>query len=450
MSKLKPTFLMLAMLMVYPMLANARDLTFETAKEYFSEYSYTERVKLQAALRDYGYTSTLDGLFGKGTYAALKEYIRENNIKVSGASFLNELIIKHNPLETVSSTERVAQFSIPIISEIWKRTDYVNFGAAALGDFDGDGKAEMVMSAMHEKYMENVWAGDKPKRDVHWLERNKLFDSITFYTLQNRGKDTLAMTNYNFKYTGDEYKYLQAAHIVTGDLNGDGIDDIAVGCHGYDKKPWPGGPQAILLSNGNKKFQVKEVIKGRTFVNSIVLIDADSDGDLDILYGTKKNRVLAIYNDGLGNFTKPLTLLRNIKARRLDALDVNNDGLDDLIVAGMESKGEPTKVLWNSKNGKFSVRNGVTLQSVPGYPRPKAFFADENYLFISRATAKHDGAYIQKIDKQTLETVSGFSFSARHASGSVRVNNLGNGVIEMGGLLPEFMTSFKNTDRRFK
>lgn len=450
----KPRVILLALKLfafaAHPFATNAGSLNFDNVKEVFQGFSYTERVRFQSSLRKYGYNSSLDGLFGKGTFAAVQNYTKQSGIENFDADIFKELLATNNAILTTSSTERTAQFSVPIISKILERTDYVNFGAVALGDFDGDNQPELLMSSMHNRYMQNVWSGDKPKRDVHWLEKNKLFDALTFYSLLNSGNETMAVTNYKYKIVGDEYKCLQAAQVVTGDLNGDGIDDVAIGCHGYDKKPWPGGPQAILLSRGNKVFEVKEVISKRTFVNSIVMIDADRDGDLDIIFGAKNKKILIIRNDGKGNFSSPSTLFNNYMARRMDAIDLNDDGFDDLIVAGREDKNEPTIIFWSDTSGKFTKKNSLKLKPVNEFPKPKAFFEDENYLFISRASAKHDKAYIQKLNKSTLEEVGSFSFDARHASHSTRVFKKANGVIEMGGLLPDFMTSFSNTDKRFK
>lgn len=65
----------------HPFATNAESLNFDNVKEIFQGFSYTERVRLQSSLRKYGYNSSLDGLFGKGTFAAVQNYKKQLGIE---------------------------------------------------------------------------------------------------------------------------------------------------------------------------------------------------------------------------------------------------------------------------------------------------------------------------------------------------------------------------------
>ena len=78
------------------------------------------------------------------------------------------------------------------------------------------------------------------------------------------------------------------------------------------------------------------------------------------------------------------------------------------------------------------------------------FIADDKYLYITRTSSKYKDAYVQRIDKDTLEEVGAFKRNGRHAAQSIRVNLLKEGVYEFGGLLSEVSVSFTTNDERFK
>ncbi len=132
--------------------------------------------------------------------------------------------------------------------------------------------------------------------------------------------------------------------LATGDINGDGLDDIIAGGNNMQGA-------TILLQQANGTFLQSAMLKQAETPNKqlqdlgITLFDADGDGDLDLYvarggYENKPNsdsyQDVFFKNDGKGNFTPDsLAIPINMTSKScVRAVDYDNDGDLDLFIAG--------------------------------------------------------------------------------------------------------------------
>jgi hypothetical protein len=152
------------------------------------------------------------------------------------------------------------------------------------------------------------------------------------------GRADVAVADFNFGLSGAQnvYVYLgtgggalaapafystgPASDIAAGDVDGDGVDDLAVGS---DKA-------TILRANGLGGFSVTEYAASSSNAGEIAMADLDGDHDLDIGVGTGLSVLLG---NGRGVFTSVPGTVSPGGARELIAADLNGDGLADLAQA---------------------------------------------------------------------------------------------------------------------
>jgi hypothetical protein len=122
-------------------------------------------------------------------------------------------------------------------------------------------------------------------------------------------------------------------NIASGDLDGDGRLDLAVGCMGH----------FVLLARnaGEGRFEPKGRFKTESDAKGVSLADLDDDGRLDLLYtarGTGRSGDTAtgrLYlRRGLGEwrFGDPVKLEAGISAYYVETADLNADGFLDVLV----------------------------------------------------------------------------------------------------------------------
>jgi hypothetical protein len=134
-----------------------------------------------------------------------------------------------------------------------------------------------------------------------------------------------------------------APALAAGDLDGNGLDDIAIG---GNKK----FPAQVFLQQANGKFNQRNLIEAKPDSanykdESLLLFDADGDGKLDLYVASggyqsasgSKNYADRIYiNDGRGHFSEQKGALPGNFTSKLcvRAFDYNKDGKLDLLVTG--------------------------------------------------------------------------------------------------------------------
>ena len=160
------------------------------------------------------------------------------------------------------------------------------------------------------------------------------------------------------------------------DFNGDGSLEVVVGSNNSHQCGSYNGiingneiPISIFYINSDGTYVV-DYITPPTSVHDLASGDLDNDGDIDIFYFTlndtqsqEKERPYILLNDGNGNFNISdsfLNLYPNMYNQSFGLLDLNNDNILDLAVAGDEwsQRGNNTagfRVYWGLGSATFDT-----------------------------------------------------------------------------------------------
>lgn len=193
----------------------------------------------------------------------------------------------------------------------------------------------------------------------------KLFSNVTAQTkFDYQHKENLYADFHDYPLLKQMYS-TQGPALATGDVNGDGLDDICIGsAKGYSMR--------LYLQNSDGSFTEKTP---RAFLNmtseivDAILFDADNDHDLDLFVVTGGNEYKAndpelrdhlFINDGKGVFVNDDDRIPNIVENGgcVAAADFDRDGDIDLFIGGrLESEkygqNPPSYFFINDGTGHF-------------------------------------------------------------------------------------------------
>ena len=138
--------------------------------------------------------------------------------------------------------------------------------------------------------------------------------------------------------------------VVVGDADNDGDMDIFM-------DSYAGAEVSVWLNNGNQAFTKSVIGVSMPGAQDIVLADFRRDGDLDVAYvASIANEIGLLENDGSATFTNKFMDNTLLGAYRVGAADLNNDSYLDLVGNGTSENG----IAWWSSNDTL----GFAMQSV--------------------------------------------------------------------------------------
>jgi len=161
---------------------------------------------------------------------------------------------------------------------------------------------------------------------------------------------------------------VHARDAKTADFNGDGNSDIFIVGHGYDKPPFPGEENILILSQSDGSYadlsdQLNNPVLG--FTHSCAAGDIDNDNDIDLI-AADLGPVYVLVNDGTGTFTSHNLPISTSSWTSSELVDLNHDNTLDLVLGAGNSDSDSV-VLWNSGDGIFGSDVSI-LPSNDGYP----------------------------------------------------------------------------------
>jgi FG-GAP-like repeat/RTX calcium-binding nonapeptide repeat (4 copies) len=242
-----------------------------------------------------------------------------------------------------------------------------------VGDFNGDGKVDLVTA----NYADNdisilIGNGDGTFQPQQTIPVAHGPTSVAVGDFAGDGIDDIVVTSLsthsvqvlmgNGNGTFKPAQTLQVGNdpesVAVGDLTGDGILDI-VTANALDDTV------SVLLGNGNGTFKPAEAVSVGTGPYcapvSVTIADVNADGIPDLVTADGNfnyaigNTVSVMLGNGDGTFGPPQSFTVGNQPSGVAALDVNGDGLDDIVTS-------------NAYDGSLSLLlNNTVDQRLPGF-----------------------------------------------------------------------------------
>jgi Domain of unknown function (DUF4347)/FG-GAP-like repeat/Bacterial Ig domain len=214
------------------------------------------------------------------------------------------------------------------------------YGGIELGDMDGDGDLDIVMSS-------NQW-NQEPR--IYLNDGDGNFDN---------GTDIAASGSRSI------------SDIALGDVNGDGFIDIVVGVNGSTRS------DRIHLNDGNGNYTDANTItlpsSGAGNVEYVALGDVDADGDLDIVMASDGSGTASVTtwyrNDGGTTFSAIRVGSGDAgdDAESVRLADLDRDGDLDILLANRNSGQFERYHLFDSSTGQFDSGHDIGTTAYQSY-----------------------------------------------------------------------------------
>lgn len=137
--------------------------------------------------------------------------------------------------------------------------------------------------------------------------------------------------------------------VVIGDLNGDGVPDLAVTNFGSKSI-------SIYLGKGDGTLTAAPTPTVNGSPQSLVMADLNGDGKLDLVILLYPQRIAVLFGNGDGTFGSPIILIVDKDPIGIAVGDLNGDGKPDIAIVNQTSPGGPVgyiTLLLNNGNGTF-------------------------------------------------------------------------------------------------
>ena len=188
-----------------------------------------------------------------------------------------------------------------------------------------------------------------------------------------------------------------------GDLNADGLPDMFIAAHGWDREPFPGEQNRLYLSRpgGGWRDATRELPQLTDFTHSSAIGDIRGLGTPDIVVGNigDDDRILpyVLLNGGDDSFLLDRTVLpvygetMNFFTNGGHAItgteltDLDGDGLPELIAVGEGPRqhGRPGSFVFWNRAGAFSEEDKTALPTAAPFAR--------SYIALAAAALDADG-----------------------------------------------------------
>ena len=186
-----------------------------------------------------------------------------------------------------------------------------------------------------------------------------VFPVVAFLTDEN-GKAQGPKDAGQFFVSGNAPYVKNARMIRIADFNGDSIDDFIIANGGWDNPPYsyrPSYQSHLFMSTGDKFKNVEFGILDKA--HGITAGDIDNDGDQDFIISYVDRSVIHI-NDGKGNFKNQGMIQMGYHTSYLELIDFDSDGYLDLFF-GTNGCKNAASVLRNNGRGSFSPWDQIKI-----------------------------------------------------------------------------------------